>query len=62
MPETIFLTGKAIQVGRALRGMTQRELAEASGLPVWRVWSLEHGVKPPKPDELAKILMALTSE
>ena len=51
MPVTT-LNGRCIQLARVMKGMTQRELAEASGLPVWRVWSMEHDVKPPRQDEL----------
>jgi len=42
-------------------GMSQRELAEATRLKPWRLWVIEHDKNPARPDELAKILKALST-
>ena len=55
------LCGRAIQIGRALKGWSQRELGERAGIKPWRVWSIENDVLPARPNELAKILKALTT-
>lgn len=55
------LDGRAIQIGRSMRGMTQRELAEATRLKPWRLWAIEHDKSPARHDELAKILRALST-
>ncbi|MDI3462126.1 MAG: hypothetical protein OJF50_000947 [Nitrospira sp.] len=54
--------GDAVRIARAVRGLTQRELGNASGLPMWMIWQIEHGVRQPKPDEWANIWSALTTE
>ena len=55
------LNGQAIKIARAMRGWSQRELGEKSGLKPWRIWSMENNVFPPRPNELASILKALTT-
>ena len=55
------LDGKSITIGRALRGWSQRELAQIAGLKPHRVWKLENNVSSPRPVELAKILRALST-
>jgi transcriptional regulator with XRE-family HTH domain len=55
------LNGRAIQIGRSMRGMSQRELAEATQLKPWRLWAIEHDKSPVRPSELAKILKALST-
>jgi len=55
------LNGRAIKIGRAFKGMSQRQLALATGLKIHRIFSIENDVKPPRPAELAKILRALTT-
>ena len=58
----IVMTGHAIKLGRAMRNMSQRQLAQATGLRIHRVWQLENDVTPPRPEELALILGALASD
>ncbi|MDR4469114.1 MAG: helix-turn-helix domain-containing protein [Nitrospira sp.] len=57
----IGIDGKAIQIGRALRAWTQRDLSRATGLSLHRVWELENNQRVPTKDELAKILRALST-
>lgn len=47
--------GDFIRFGRALRGLSQRKLAEGVGFPTIRLWRLENGVVHPKSAELAAI-------
>lgn len=55
-------SGEAVRIARAVRGLTQRELANASGLPMWMIWQIEHGVRQAETDEWARIWSALTTE
>jgi transcriptional regulator with XRE-family HTH domain len=55
------LDGRAIQIGRALRGWNQRDLALASDLKVRCVWEIENNMRPPTRTELARILGALST-
>jgi transcriptional regulator with XRE-family HTH domain len=57
----VKLDGRAIQIGRSMRGMTQRELAEATQIKPWRLWAIEHDESPARPGELARILKALST-
>ena len=50
-----------MRVARAVRGLTQREIARATGLSVWRVWNLEHGLSEPTADEIVKLWGALST-
>jgi transcriptional regulator with XRE-family HTH domain len=56
------LNGTSIRVGRAVKGWSQRELAQACGFTIYKIWSFENRVRRPKPEEWAKIWGALTSE
>jgi len=55
------LSGNAIQIGRAMRGWSQRDLAEAAGLTPWRIWKFENNRDTPRLEELAAILSALST-
>lgn len=57
----LVLGVNTIRIVRIIRGWSQRELAEASGIPAWRVWRLEQGISPPRPDEIQKIWTALST-
>ena len=59
--ELPHLDGRAIKLARNMRDMPQVELARATGLKVHRIWSIENDLKPARPDELVKILKALTT-
>lgn len=54
------LSGESIRLGRTLKGWSQRTLGEKAGLKKWRVWALENEVYAARPDELARILKALS--
>jgi transcriptional regulator with XRE-family HTH domain len=54
------LDGKAIRIGRALRGLSQRELGQACGMTLWQIWQIENGVRRLRPEEVVKILGALS--
>lgn len=56
-----ILPGHAIKLGRAMRNLTQRQLAEAAGMKQHRLWTIENDRDRPRPDELAKILNALST-
>lgn len=56
------LNGETVRIARAVRGLSQRELGLACGLPSWRIWKIEHNELRPKPEEWAKIWHALTSD
>jgi hypothetical protein len=60
MPLTT-IDGDAIRIGRTFRHMSQRQLGQATGLPVWRIWKLENNVCRPSQDEIAVILEALST-
>jgi transcriptional regulator with XRE-family HTH domain len=51
-------SGNAIQIGLAMRGWSQRDLAEAAGLTPWRIWKFENNRDTPCLEELAAILSA----
>ncbi len=51
--------GGLIRLGRAYRRLSQRQLGEATGIPPFRIFRLEHGLTRPRPGELAKIAEAL---
>ena len=53
------LNGEAIKLGRAMRGLTQRELARAARLTPRRLSALENDKSPAQPREQAKILRVL---
>jgi len=55
-------TGEAIRIARAVRGLSQRQLGQACGFTIYKIWSFENRVRQPKPEEWAKIWDALTSE
>ena len=55
------LDPKTIKFGRNIRGWSQRQLGEATGLRPWRIWAIENGVYEPRVDELARILKALST-
>jgi len=55
------LSGNAIQIGRAMRGWSQRDLAAAAGLTPWRIWKFENNRDTPRLEELAAILSALST-
>ena len=57
----ITLSGEAIRIGRAIKGWSQRELGKRTGLTPWRVWALENSVCAQRPEEMAKILRALSA-
>ena len=52
---------KSIRVVRAVRGWSQRELAQAAGLSTWRVWRIEKGVVEPSNEEMGRLWVALSS-
>ena len=56
-----MLRGHAIKLGRTMRNLTQRQLAEAAGLKQHRLWTIENDRDTPRPDELAKILKVLST-
>ena len=59
MPLTT-IDGYAIRIGRTFRHMSQRQLGEAAGLPVWRIWKIENNVSRPSQQEVAAILRVLS--
>jgi transcriptional regulator with XRE-family HTH domain len=54
--------GAAVRVARAVRNLSQVELAKLTGLPNSRIFQIEHGLARPTPEEWCKIWNALTSE
>jgi transcriptional regulator with XRE-family HTH domain len=54
--------GDAVRIARAIRGWTQRELGEVSGLPMWMIWQIEHNLRQPKSEEWSRIWSALSTE
>ncbi len=42
-PEFLSDIGERVRAAREGRGMTQRELAEATGLSQSNIWEIEHG-------------------
>lgn len=57
-----FELGAAIRIGRMVRGFTQPQLAELSGVPLWRLQVLERGYKAVKPEEFLRLWECLSSE
>lgn len=53
---------QTIRVARAVRGWSQRRLAEASGLRPWRLWRLEAGYSDPTREELVALWNAVSNE
>lgn len=53
--------GNTIKVLRTLKGLSQKGLAEATEIPPWRIWRLEQGVSPPRPEEIQRLWSALSS-
>jgi len=51
--------GKAVQVMRTVRGMTQKDLAAAAGINRVFVWQIERGLTFPGPELEAAIKRAL---
>lgn len=54
--------GRAIAIGRAMKGLTQGELAHLAGVPVWRLWSFESSLMVPTQKEWVGIIKALSTE
>ena len=59
--DSAMLTREAIRLGRAMKGWSQRRLAEKSGLTLNRAWRLEAGVSSPRVDEAVAILNELST-
>jgi ribosome-binding protein aMBF1 (putative translation factor) len=57
----VELDGRAIKIGRVVKGWTQRQLGAATGLKPWRIWALENNVYTPRTEEWSKIWHALSS-
>jgi transcriptional regulator with XRE-family HTH domain len=56
-------TSSILRLLRALHGMSQRDLAQATGIPLIRLWRIENAVSRPRPDEVRRLGDALiTSE
>jgi ribosome-binding protein aMBF1 (putative translation factor) len=51
----------AIRGGRAARGYSVRQVSEGTGIPVWRITSLERGQITPKPGEFSKLWSFLST-
>lgn len=51
-----------IRVGRAVKGISQRGLAEAAAMKPWRLCRIERGLVTPRPEEILRLWGALTSE
>lgn len=45
----------ALRAGRLLRGYTQKQVAEATGIPSWRLASLERGDDAPVFEEFVAV-------
>lgn len=46
---------EAIRIGRLLRGKSHREVAEARGIPTWRLRAFEIGTSPVRPEEFVRL-------
>ena len=53
---------QTIRVARAVKGWSQRRLAEGAGMRPWRLWRLEAGYSEPHSDELVALWNALCIE
>ena len=51
--------GAALRLARHARKLSQRQLGELSGLPIWLIFQIEHG-RPAAPREMTKLLRALS--
>ncbi len=54
--------GTALRAARLIRGLTQVQVAAATGVPAWRLRSLERGQGIPHPVEFTAIWNFLTTE
>src|SRR5262245_21833664 len=52
----------AIRAGRLLRGLSLRAVEKGSGVPTWRLSSIEKGVTKPAPEEFATVWGFLSSD
>jgi hypothetical protein len=57
-----FELGAAIRIGRMVRGFTQLQLSDLSGVPLWRLQVLERGYKAVRPEEFLRLWACLSSE
>lgn len=55
-------TMNIVKVARAVKGISQRELAEAAAVKPWRLCRIERGLVMPRPDEILRLWGVLTSE
>lgn len=53
---------QTIRVARAVKGWSQRRLADNAGLRPWRLWRLEAGYSKPTREELMALWNALSIE
>lgn len=53
------LSGRALQLGRTLCGLSQRDLAIASQISQLRLWRIEQDQEAARPGELARILKVM---
>ena len=51
-----------LHVVRAMYGLSQRDLAQRSGLSTWRIWCFENGVSRPSSDEVMRLWGVLSTE
>jgi hypothetical protein len=61
MFEPMTKEGQAFYTARRVSGLTRDELAERSGVPVWRIHKIEKGIKPATPEELRVLWCALST-
>lgn len=59
---TRYELGAAIRIGRMVRGFTQAQLADLSGVPLWRLQVLERGYRSVTPEEFLALWNCLSSE
>lgn len=52
----------ALRAARLIRGVTQGQVATATGVPTWRLSSFERGLDVPDPEEFAVVWSFLSSE
>jgi transcriptional regulator with XRE-family HTH domain len=55
------LSGEPIRIARAVRGLSQRELADACGFTTYRIWAIEHRMHRASPEDLVKIWSVLAT-
>jgi DNA-binding XRE family transcriptional regulator len=48
-------SGASVRVGRALRGFSQVQLAQLTGIRHSRIFAIEHGLVRPTPEEWGRI-------